>query len=224
MLPMPTFNPSYDVGTGGGFNAAQGMSGLGSLASGILGLFQKNPYQQGQQYLQQVPGMLQQTLGPYNQFGQYAGNQLQGQLSQLLSNPGQLLQQFGQGFQQSPGYQFNVNQATGAANRAAAAGGMAGSPNEQFQLAQQVSGLANQDYNDYLNHVLGLYQQGLGVGQNMFGVGANAANQLSTGLQNNLNNQAQLGINQQNYTNSAQQNAVGGIGSGVSDLLAAFGF
>ena len=87
-----------------------------------------------------------------------------------------------------------------------------------------MSGLANQDYNDYLNHVLGLYQQGLGVGQNMFGVGANAANQLSTGLQNNLNNQAQLGINQQNYTNSAQQNAVGGIGSGVSDLLAAFGF
>jgi hypothetical protein len=206
------------------FNVAQGAGGLGQLASGILGLFQQNPYSQGMNYLNQVPGQLQQTLGPYNQFGKNAGNQLQNQLGQLLNNPGALLQQFGQGYQQSPGYQFNVNQALGAANRAAAAGGMAGSPQEQAQLASTVSGLANQDYQQYLNNILGLYSGGLNVGENMLGVGAGAANQLAQGLQSNLTNQAQLGVNQGAWKNAQQQNAVGGIAGGVGDLLAAFGF
>ena len=206
------------------FNMAQGAGGLGSLASGILGLFQKNPADTGMSYLNQVPGQLQQTLGPYNQFGKNAGNQLQNQLGQLLNNPSALLKMFGQGYQQSPGYQFSVDQATNAANRAAAAGGMAGSPQEQAQLASTVTGLANQDYNQYLQNVLGLYGQGLGVGENMFGVGATAANNLAKGLQSNLTNQAQMGAAGQQYKNQAQQSALGGITGGIGDLLAAFGF
>jgi hypothetical protein len=153
-------------------------------------------YQQANQYLGQTPGYVDQYLSPYMQAGQGAMGTLQGQYQGLLGqnpsgqyqnlvnqsnpmenylgltrNPGEIMNQMGSGYQQSPGYQYNVDQATKASNNAAAAGGFIGSPQQQEQLAHQVSGMASQDYNQYLNNAMGLYGQGLQGMGNLYGAG-----------------------------------------------------
>jgi hypothetical protein len=194
------------------------VGGANSLVSGLSSMFAPNPANSAMPYLNQVPGMLQSTLGPYNQFGQFAGGQLQNQIGQLLNNPTALMKMLGGGFQQSPGYQFSVDQATNAANRAAAAGGMAGSPAEQQALAGAVTGLANQDYQNYLNSIMGLYGQGLGAAQNMFGTGAGAANQIAQGLQTNLGNQANLAYTGQQNQNMMQAGGAGQIAGALGAI------
>jgi hypothetical protein len=79
-----------------------------------------------------------------------------------MLDPTALMQQIGGGYQASPGYQFQLGQAMKGIGQAAAAGGMAGSPMQQQQSGQVAQGLASQDYYNYLNRALGLYQTGAG--------------------------------------------------------------
>jgi hypothetical protein len=198
-------------------------------------------------YLNQIPGYLQGQYNPYIQQGQGAYNQLAPQYQQLLAgggnlqneynslaqNPGGALNAIGQNFHQSPGYQFNVNQATQAANNAAAAGGMAGSPQEQQNLATTVSGLANQNYNTYLDQATGLLGAGLQGQQNMYNQGLageqafqqqgyDANNELAQSVANNLMSEGNLayqGANSQNQFNQMQGMAQAGLNSGAMSSI-----
>lgn len=139
--------------------------------------------QQQNQYsslLGMLPGLQQQygnltgmQSGLQQQYGNAASMQgpLMQRYLQMMSNPGAMVNQIGQSFHQSPGYQFQTNQALGAANRAAAAGGMLGSPQEQQNIAGTVNNLANQDYYNYLNHGQNMFNQGMMGAQNMFNTG-----------------------------------------------------
>lgn len=171
-----------------------------------------NPASHAMGYLNQIPGYLNQYLSPYINAGQNALPILQNQYSQLM-NPN-FINQFGQGFQQSPGFNFQVNQATNAANRTAAAGGMLGSPEEQQNLATTVSGLANQDYYNWLQHAMGAYGTGLSGEQNLYNTGFNASNNLSDSLASALMSQANL-----SYAGQANQNQMfGGLIGGLMGL------
>jgi len=143
-------------------------------------------------YYDQIAGVLKDYLGPYAERGNQVYPGLQQQYSQLMNDPNAMLSKFGQGYQQSPGYQFQVNQATGAANNAAAAGGMLGSPMHQQNTANMVNNLASQDYNQYLAHVLGLYGQGLGGEQGIYNSGAQMSGNLGENLSNSLMSQGNL--------------------------------
>lgn len=185
-----------------------------------------NPSDSAMPYYNKIPGMLQQYLGPYAGYGQQAagglnqymnnglqaGQTLQQQLGQLATNPSGVMNGIGSQFQQSPGYQFQVNQALGAANRAGAAGGMAGSPMEQQNVAGTVTGMANQDYYNYLNHGMDMYGMGLSGLQGMYGTGAGAAGNMFSGSANMVGDLASsLGsayMNQGNlaYAGQANQN------------------
>jgi hypothetical protein len=149
---------------------------------GLAGMFDMpNAADSGMPYLNQMS----QYFQPYSQAGQNAlpqlqqqygmllgnGANLQSQYNKMMSNPGAVMNGIGAGFQQSPGYQFQTQQAEQAANHASAAGGMLGSPQQQQQIAGTVNNLANQDYYNYLNHGLGLYSQGLQGATNMYGMG-----------------------------------------------------
>lgn len=169
----------------------------------------QNPANAGMPYLNQIS----QYFQPYWNAGNQALGALQGQYGQLLNNPGAVMNRMGQGFQQSPGYQFQVNQALGAANRAGAAGGMAGSPMEQQNIAGTVNQMANQDYYNYLNHVTGLYGQGLQGEQGIAGMGLNAGEDLAQALMS----QAQMA-----YSGMANQNQMtGGMFGGIGSMLGA---
>lgn len=164
---------------GGGF--------LGKLFGGG-----NDPVADASKYYDQISGVLKDYLGPYADRGNQVYPELQEQYKQLMNDPNAMLNKFGQGYQQSPGYQFQVNQATGAANNAASAGGMLGSPAHQQQTASMVNNLASQDYNQYLSHVLGLYGQGLGGEQGIYNTGAQMSGSLGENLSNSLMSQGNM--------------------------------
>lgn len=220
-------------------------SGIGSIGSGLFNLFgTDDPYQAAQGDYAKIPGMLQSEYNPWIQAGKsmlpgmqeymnrgtQAGNELMNQYNQLTNNPSELVNKLGAGFHQSPGYAFQTQQALNAANRAAAAGGMAGSPEEQQQIASVTNQLANQDYYNYLNHSQQLYNAGLGglqkteglgamVGTDVYNQGANAANNLAQNLGEAYMNQGNLNFAQTQYNNERRGQAYGQIWGGMNDMF-----
>jgi hypothetical protein len=225
-------------------------AGIGDFLGGWFmgGQNYPNPANAGMGYLNQIPGAMSPYFNPYISAGRGALGNLQGQYGQLMSglpglqsqygqmmnNPGGVMNKIGSGFQQSPGYQFQVNQALNAANRASAAGGMLGSPQEQQNIAGTVNGMANQDYYNYLNHGMALYDQGLQGQQGLYDrglqgeqglnqMGYGASTDFGQSLGNNLMSQANLayaGQANQNQMQQGQNGAQAGLFSGgVGDLL-----
>ena len=199
-----------------------GVGGLGAGLGGMIGqgLGQQNYMQAANPYLQQMQPGIDKYLSPYINAGAGAMGTLQDQYGKLLNDPNSILNKFGSGYQQSPGYQQNVNEATRASNNAAAAGGFIGSPQQQADLAKEIGGYANQDYNQYLNNVLGLYGQGLSGMGNIGQMGYGASQGAMNSLNDMLKSQAMLA-----YTNSANQSeSAGGMGAGLGGLFgSAFG-
>ncbi len=68
-------------------------------------------------------------------------------------------------FQQSPGYQYALQQAQGATERRAAATGQNMSGAESRELGAQAQGLANQDWNNWLNNYQNRLSNIAGMGQ-----------------------------------------------------------
>lgn len=64
-------------------------------------------------------------------------------------------------FQAGPGYQFAMDQGEQAALRGASAAGMLASGNTLTELTKFGQGLANQEYNGWLNRLQGMSSQGL---------------------------------------------------------------
>lgn len=144
-----TTTPGGSLGSGAG--AAGG--GLAALLGMLMGK-KNDPFKEGKKYLDE-------GYDPYINQGKQIDPALMEEFMKLMNNPGDVMNKIGGGFKESPGYQFQLQQGQNAANNAAAAGGMAGSAENQ-QSANAVSqGLANQDYYNYLNKAMGLYGKGL---------------------------------------------------------------
>lgn len=108
------------------------------------------------------------------------------------------------GFENTPGYQFALQQGQTAIRSAAASNGSAYTPNTLANIGQFVTGTASQNYNNYVSQLL--QTAGLGSSANNTLAGAN----LTTG-----GNISQL---QQNSGN-AQASGVAGSSSAVGSLL-----
>jgi hypothetical protein len=197
-------------------------AGVGGLGAGLMGMFDpsQNPASAGMPYLNQISGVNQQYLNPYNQMGQQAGQNLQGQYGSLLSNPGGVLNQIGSSYHQSPGFQFALHQALMGANQGAAAGGMAGSPMGQQENMGVATGMANQDYYNYLNHAMGMYGQGLQGEQGMYQGGLQAGMGAANNISQALANQAQMAYAGQANQNQNQGSIFSNIAGGIGDLAA----
>ena len=199
--------------------------GAGSLGAGLGSMFGgngPNPYDKAAQFYNQIPGKVQPFYQPYMQAGQNALGQLQGQYGSLVNDPNATLNKIGAGYQKSPGYDWQLNQGMNAASNAAAAGGLAGSPQHQQQAATMAEGLANQDYYNYLNKALGLYGtglQGLG-GLNTMGFNANEG--MAGVIGNALAQQGGLAYQGQLAQNQQQGNQWGDIFGGLASIAPYF--
>lgn len=153
------------------YNPYAGAAG-GAIGAGMGGLFSdwKNPY--GQSYAKEMQDYIRQYMGPYAEAGQRQIPQLEEQYKQLLGSPGDFINRVGGQYQKSPGFDFALKQALQGAGHAAAAGGMAGSPQHEFENMGIATQMANQDYMNWLKTALGQYDIGLGGAQGMFGTGA----------------------------------------------------
>ena len=180
----------------------------------------KNPADAASQYYNQIPGQTNQYYQPYFEAGK---NQLPGlteQYGQLMNDPGGKLNQIGGGFQQSPGFKFALEQALGGSGHAAAAGGMAGSPQHEQQNMELATQLGNQDYYNWLQQATGLYGQGLTGAQGMANQGQQAGQSQADMIAQALAQQGNLSYAGQQNKNQNNANIWGGIGKGIGALSA----
>lgn len=224
------------------FGIASGLGGIGAGLAGMLG-GSNNPYDDAAKYYNKIPGAMAPYYSPYINAGQNALGQLQGQYGHLLGNyqgiqdqynqlmndPNGVMSKIGAGYQKSPGFDWQMNQGMNAANNAAAAGGMLGSPQHQQQASTMAEGLANQDYYNYMNHALGLYNSGLQGNTNLYGAGLsglqglnsmgyNASNEYGMDIGNSLMNQGNLAYSGAAAQNQAQGSQWGDIFGGAAAL------
>jgi len=191
---------------------------IGSLFSGLMGANAKNPADAGMPYEQDALNSLPGYYKPYMDAGQSQISPLEKQYSQLMNNPAGMMNQIGASYHQSPGFQFALHQAMNSANNASAGGGMAGSPMAQQQNMGTATQMGNQDYYNYMKNAMGMYGEGLQGAQDMYGMGANAANQLGTNMSNVYNNMAQMQYAGQQQQNQNKGSAAGGIGGALGTL------
>jgi hypothetical protein len=198
-------------------------AGLGGIGAGLGAMMMgggKDPYGQASKYYDRIPDTLKPYFQPYINAGQGAMGQLQGQYGNLVNDPSGFLKNLGQGYQQSPGYDWQMKQAQNAATNAAAAGGMAGSPQHQQQAAQLASNIANQDYYNYLQNALGVYGTGLQGLQGINQMGFGASTGLGENLANSLMNQGNMAFSGQASRNQAQGSQWGDLLGGLGSLMA----
>lgn len=196
---MSWYDPFNSIGTAGG------------IAGDVTNSFFPNPANGASGYLTQLDPMYHQYYDPYIEYGMNAMPTLEQQYSQLLSNPASVQQMLGSGYQQSPGYQYQYDQAMNASNSAASAGGMLGTPAHQQQAMGTAQGLANQDYWKYYNQNANLYGMGLQGTQGMFDDGYDASQGLANSLGSAYKSQAALQYAGQASQNQATGNLLGGL-------------
>ena len=142
-------------------------TGAGGIGAGLAGMFMggENPADAAMPYLNKIPREVKGYYEPYIEAGKGALDQARDEYGNLIRNPAGKFREFGQGFQQSPGFQFALQKALQGAGHAAAAGGMAGSPQHEQQAMELATQLGNQDYYNYINHIQNLFGTGLeGIG------------------------------------------------------------
>lgn len=148
-----------------------------------------------------------QTLQPYVQQGQRVGGLYEGTAGQMAQNPQDYLNQLMQSYQESPAFERQRNDALGAMQNSAAAGGMVGSPADQQSQGQLASSLASEDMQKWLSQVLGIQGTGMNAQQDIYGKGYGAAG----GIANTFGSNAGLAFNQAQQKNQAAQDRLTGI-------------
>ncbi|MDD5211396.1 MAG: hypothetical protein PHV62_03210 [Sulfuricurvum sp.] len=193
--------------------------GAGMLGAGLGAMFgdYKNPADAAMGDMDKIPGQIDKYLQPYINQGNEQYGKLNDQYGQLMNDPGGRLNQIGQGYHQSPGFQFALQQALQGAGHAAAAGGMAGSPQHEQQNMGIATGLADQDYNQWLGNALGMYKTGLEGGQNIYNTGARAGMSAGEDMASYFANRAKLNYEGQNAENQHEGGMWGNlIGAGAT--------
>lgn len=195
--------------------------GILSAGKGIWDSFghHKNPATAANHQLDQTAGQVKPYYDPYINAGRDSLNTLKDQYGQLTNDPAAKLNQFGAGYKQSPGYANTLREALAGSDAASARGGSLGTPMHQQNSAEVGGDVANKDYEEYLNHVIGLYGQGLQGNQGLENQGYGASTDYGNLLANinqqkaNFNYAGQAGQNQQNATNF--NNISGGLAQGM---------
>lgn len=191
---------------------------LGSGLESMLGMNYNNPADAAMPYLNKMGQQLPSYFNPYINAGNSALPGLQHAYSNMM-NPNQMIQQIGSGYQASPGFQWQLGQGMKAAQNAAGAGGMMGTPEHQQQAATMAEGLANQDFYHYLSNALGLYGQGVRGEQGLYNSGLEASMGLGEDLASIAGSQAGLAYQGQNAENEARGGAMGSLIGGISNIL-----
>ncbi len=191
-----------------------------SLFDGLTNLFNpKNPAKAGMPEFDQASQMMPQYYQPYMQAGQQQIPQLQAQYQKLLSDPNGIVNQIGQGYHQSPGYQYRLNQGEQAITNANAAGGMLGTNQHQQQAGQLAENMAGDDYYKYMDSQLGQYNKSLGYAlpgmEDMMHQGQTGSNDLATNLAQLLMSKGVLQTEAQRYDNEKNAGWLSRFGSAL---------
>ncbi len=196
--------------------------GAGEALGGAFNMFnsgRNDPGKAAAPYLNQIPGVAKGYLQPYSDAGQAAIPELNTQYQSLLNDTGGKYNQLASGYKESPGYQFKLQEGLRAANNMAAGKGYANSPMHERYRMETAQGLAGQDFENYLNHAMNLYGQGLQGQQGMMNQGHAASGDLANILSTNLSHQAHLAAESQAVKNKGRSSGFGGLINGATQIL-----
>lgn len=198
--------------------------GKGSAGDTLWNMFDhyQNPADSAMPYLNEMPGTLEHYLNPYIERGNRAGDIAEGQYGNLTNDPGGFLNKIGAAYHESPGFKFALQQALQGAGHAAAAGGMAGSPQHEQQNMELATNLGNKDFGDWISRALGLYGRGLEGEQSLYNTGAQTGVGLGQDLASILANKAKLAYEGQNAENQHEGGKWGSILGAGTSLASAF--
>jgi hypothetical protein len=165
--------------------------------------------------LEDMVGMLNQYYGAYREAGLNMLPTLEQQANMLITSPGAVYSSLGAGFETSPGYEYQMQTGMNAANSAAAAGGMAGTQQHQGYAQSTAQGIAAQEWNTYMDYMMNLYKQGLGLGTDINQMGFNASDTMAQELSRFMG--AQMGLQYQGAAHQ-QSSLWGALGAGLGML------
>jgi len=189
-----------------------------------------NPMGSANQYLNQIPGVAHQGYDDYINQGKEAGGNTKSQYEDMMNDPTGFINKLMGGYKESEGYQFQKDQLTKELGNTAAAGGIAGTPQDQMNQGAGVQKLLSQDMQQFLQNVLGRYDKGLAGEEGIATRGYDASGKLTDTLGNALNQQGELA-----YKNTVDKNqhatdlwsmfgkALGGAGGLATHPLSVFG-
>ena len=140
-------------------------------------------YNQGQGYLQ-----------PYNQQGQSQYQRLMDQAN-ALNDPAALQAKWSQGYEKSPQAIQLQKEATSGGMDAASSMGLLGSSTALNNIQQSSSNIMQGDRQNYMNDLMNKYLQSIGIGQGIYGTGANAAGAMSGNAMNQGGRAMDMGQN-----------------------------
>lgn len=198
------------------------MQGFGGIGAGLGNMFGNwsNPADAAMPYFGDISNELKNYMNPYIQRGNQALDVTQGQYGNLINDPSAMYNKIAAGYQQSPGFQFALKQSLNSADNRNSAAGMSLSPQAEQNRMQVATGLANQDFGNYMGRAMNLYDTGLSGMQGIGNMGFDASKSLSENLASMLLSQAQLAYQGQNAEN---QHDGGGLGSLISGGLSLAG-
>ncbi len=164
------------------------LPGILSAGGGLLNMFGSKkkanaPMNAANPYLNQIPGQTLPYYQPYMNAGNSALNTLTGEYGKSINDPNAQYDKFASGYKESPGYKAQLEEAMRAITNSQAAGGMAGSGQHQQFSAEKALDLHGKDFEDYLNHIMGIYGKGIegeeGIEKQGYGANTDYANMLA---------------------------------------------
>lgn len=192
-----------------------------SILSKLFGGGGNSAMNAANQYLNQIPGVAHQGYDPYINEGRDASGKTKSQYEDLMNDPTGFINKLMEGYKPSEGYQFQKEQLTKELGNTAAAGGIAGTPQDQMNQGAGIQKLLSGDMQQFLQNVLGAFNTGLAGEEGVATRGYDASGKLTDALGGALNQQGGLAFQnaQQNQTNknalfSALAKALG-VGAGA---------
>ena len=197
-----------------GVSAAAGIAGA-AMQSGAV----KSASGQANRNLQLVVPQLQQnyntSVAGFQPFSDVSKLSLQDQQDLLGLNGQDAATAAMAKFQTSPGYQFSMDQGMRAIDAGAASKGLLHSGATIKAEQTFGTGLADQEFGNYYNRLMGLS----GMGLTAAGGIATAGNNLGAGLENNATSQATTALGAGNAQSSIFGNTASGLGSSINGLF-----
>lgn len=159
-------------------------------------------------YLDKVPGILQETYGPYMQHGQQAYPELSQTYGSMSEHPDQYIQHIMDQFSSSPQYQQQLNAMLESGQNASAQGGMTGDVGGQAHLADMLS---SDNMQQWLKNVSDIQGQGIQGQQHFYDTGFDASKNYSGDLANMMQTSAGLGMNRARDSNQSQSDKMSAL-------------
>lgn len=156
---------------------------------------------------------------PYNEAGMGQLPVLTGAQSRLL-DPSSLLAEWMSKYQESPYAKKSMENAKESGLGAASSMGLMGSSSALNNIQQSSSDIMNADRQAFLNDLMQKYMTGIGIGQNIYGIGANAASDLARNAMNYGGNAAEMAFGRRN---SPGQNLKDLLGIGGRAIASYYG-